>query len=295
MWQLVASLAMVSSVVGGEPISKDVFLHLTQMGVPLQSGQMVRLPAPVLPDGLDAPQQAEILKRVAGKFPLDRFLRDAVVSPFVLEIESIGGEGQRGGQRVDFYFVAYGTRKALLAEGLFSDLVGAREEKSSGSEPWSTHTLTPEELAARKLVVRETPELSESFVAVDVPILERVQLQGVGIGVKQQNADSLVGAWMLDPRFQGDSQFPNQWRPILRDQAGRMSLGEATPYAGLGGYTKLTWLHEPAGAVLVECHAAFDEPHGWFEGKNFLRSKLPLVVQDNVRDFRRKLAKRSKE
>ena len=82
---------------------------------------------------------------------------------------------------------------------------------------------------------------------------------------------------------------------IERDQLGKTKLGPPTPYAGLGGYIKVTGLHEPAGALLVECHAVFDEPQGWFDGKNLLRSKLPLVVQENVRTFRRKLAKVSGE
>jgi hypothetical protein len=39
----------------------------------------------------------------------------------------------------------------------------------------------------------------------------------------------------------------------------------------------------------------FDEPNGWFGGANLLRSKLPLVIQDEVRNFRRRLAAASKK
>ena len=34
----------------------------------------------------------------------------------------------------------------------------------------------------------------------------------------------------------------------------------------------------------------FDEPVGWFNGANLLRSKLPIVVQEGVRKFRPQLA-----
>ena len=37
--------------------------------------------------------------------------------------------------------------------------------------------------------------------------------------------------------------------------------------------------------------AVFAEPTGWFEGANLLRSKLPLVVQNNVRNMRREWLK----
>jgi hypothetical protein len=42
--------------------------------------------------------------------------------------------------------------------------------------------------------------------------------------------------------------------------------------------------------LFVEVHVVYAEPYGWFEGRNLLRSKLPPVLQDSVRKFRRKLA-----
>ena len=57
-----------------------------------------------------------------------------------------------------------------------------------------------------------------------------------------------------------------------------------------GGYMKASRLAQPSGAVLVEYHLVFEEPQGWFGGSNLLRSKLPLVCQDGVRKFRRRMA-----
>ena len=42
--------------------------------------------------------------------------------------------------------------------------------------------------------------------------------------------------------------------------------------------------------MFIECHMIFDEPRGWFGGANLLRSKLPLAVQEEVRNFRRRLS-----
>ena len=157
MLAVVASLAVVLNAVNADPATNPVYDKLTQVGVPLHSGELIRLPQPVMPDGLDAQQQTEILKKVAGKFPFDRFVRDSAVAPFVLEINSVeDNQQQRGGQRLDFYFVAYGSREALFEEGLFSDLVGVQEGKSASSKPLTTHTLTSEELQARQLTSRAT-------------------------------------------------------------------------------------------------------------------------------------------
>ena len=56
----------------------------------------------------------------------------------------------------------------------------------------------------------------------------------------------------------------------------------------------MTELIEPQGALFVEYHLVFDEPKAWFGGANLLRSKLPLMVQDNIRKFRRELTKDSR-
>ena len=108
--------------------------------------------------------------------------------------------------------------------------------------------------------------------------------------MREKRAESVVAGIKLDERFNKDQEFSNTWSPIVRDAGGKLSVGAPSPYSGLGGYMKITQLREPAGALFVECHIVFAEPEAWFGGKNLLRSKLPLAVQDNVRSFRRKLA-----
>ena len=56
---------------------------------------------------------------------------------------------------------------------------------------------------------------------------------------------------------------------------------------------KMTKLHEPAGAIFCEAHVIYAEPHGWFDGANLLRSKLPAAVQTEVRSLRREMLKAS--
>jgi len=174
---------------------------------------------------------------------------------------------------------------------MFDDLAGAQEGASADTPPVTARAPSDEELTQRALAATSTADRESNFILIDATILDRVHLVGVAGTEREKRAKSVVATILLDARFRDDAELPNRWQPVLRDAAGRMELGTASPYSGLGGYIKVTELAEPAGALFVECHVAFDEPEGWFEGKNLLRSKLPLVVQDNVRTFRRKLAK----
>jgi hypothetical protein len=273
-----------------KPRADDLVADLVARGIQLESGATIRLPAPQMPDGLSSDQQQAALLKAAGKYPLHRFLRDSVVAPFALEIKPVDdAAGKRHAQHVDFCFVAYGSLAAVIDRDLFGELAGAQEAGSQDQAQASARALTPDELRALGLAAEKTSDREESFVALDVPILNRVQLRGVGFGIRERRAESVVGAMKLDDRFRNDPDFPNTWSPITHDAQGKLSVGKPLPYAGIGGYMKMTPLHEPSGALFVECHIAFDEPEAWFGGKNLLRAKLPLVVQDNVRTFRRKL------
>ena len=96
---------------------------------------------------------------------------------------------------------------------------------------------------------------------------------------------------MVDPRFDGDERFPNTWQKLTRDEAGKLIAGEPHPYSGCGGYAKVIQLHQPEGYVLVEGHMAFVEPRAWFNGANLLGSKIPALIQTEVRDIRKALRK----
>ncbi|MBI2824770.1 MAG: hypothetical protein HYX69_08795 [Planctomycetia bacterium] len=288
------SLALLASGGSAGAASPEVFEDLITRGVAVESGERLTVPGPRLPDGLTREQQDKALREAAGKHPLDRFLRDSIVAPFSFDITSADdASGKRRGQRVDFCFVAYGRIQSIIHHDLFQELVGSQEAREPDAERTSVRTLTADELQSRGLAPRKTAGVDETYVLVDVPILNRVRLTGVGFGQRENHQESLVAAMTLDERFRDDPDFPNRWRSIGRDAQGKTTVGPATPYAGIGGYIKITQLQEPAGAIFIECHIAFDEPQGWFGGKNLLRSKLPLVIQDNVRAFRRKLAKES--
>ena len=119
--------------------------------------------------------------------------------------------------------------------------------------------------------------------------MDRVQVAGVVRTESLQGEDFLLGFSQIDERFNQDKQYANRWWSLEED--GESGEDQAQPYSGFAGYAIATSLAEPSGAMLIECHAVIHEPHGWFDGRSLLSSKLPLLVQDNVRQFRRALAK----
>src|SRR5205823_3593968 len=145
--------------------------------------------------------------------------------------------------------------------------------------------------AKRGIKAKAEANLEETYAYVVGSILDRVQVSSTNHAMVSRTKDSIVLAGRLDPRFNKDADFPNQWRPMTLKDDGKEALGPAQPYEGAAMYIKLTRLHEPPGAVFVEFHQVFLEPKKWFDAPNMLKSKLPLVIQSEVRGFRKDFAK----
>jgi hypothetical protein len=264
-----------------------VLKQLVDEGVPVAEGKAVKLPPPTMPDGLDADSQSEILRGVAGRYPIGLFTRESRTAPFTLKKESVKDEsGQRIGQTIDLWFVAYGQLGAV-DEGQLMEKLTEFEDLDDDS-----HDLTAAELASRGIaLVEATPGIEERYSYFKGPLLNKVLLSGVSRSFVVRQKESTLVASNLDCRFLDDSEFPNQWQSLQTDERGETVVGSPEPYIGFGGYAKATQLHWPAGAVLVESHVVFSEPYGWFRGANLLGSKLPITIQDKVRSFRGRLAK----
>jgi hypothetical protein len=269
-----------------------LFASLMQDGVPITAKESVELPEPTLPDGLDAAGQRKALSAVIGeRHTWDDFTRKAVVAPLVLKISDDAAQKKQLGRRVDLWFVAYGDLKTLASDEFLEDQFRATESEQDAEGGSKVKLLTDDDLKKRRIPVPKKPS-DPRFVAADVTLLDRVRVSGTTRSEKSVTAESVLIASLLDETFADGEEFPNRWRSITRDDAGRKRLGEPQPYRGLGSYVKATKLVEPKGALLIEYHIGFAEPPGWFNGANLLRSKLPLVAQDSVRKFRRTLDKK---
>jgi hypothetical protein len=281
------------AAVNGPAAENRVFQDLLKKGVKMSDGTLVKLPPPILADGLDAAGQHAALAKVGS---VKELLRNDYYAPVVVKVRTVKqpeGEGPAV-RAVDLWFTAHGAWNTLTSrEFLDSVLKPAGESKSRVVT--KSGVLSDQELAARKLLATVKEGHEERFVYSTFSLFERVEISATRFTVLTRDQDVVLAAGRVDPRFAQDAEYPNQWRPLLRNDQAEIQLGPVHPWANAGGYSKITRLVDPADAVLIECHLAYEEPYGWFDGASLVKQKVPLIVQEKVRTFRRKLALASTE
>jgi hypothetical protein len=285
LFSLTAAALLVPAA--GEESANPLFQQLREQGVAVGAGIKVPLPAPTMADGLDAKAQQGVLKAVAGEdYSLDELLRSSVVAPHILKLRDINPSDPAAPARgVDVWFIAFADLKTVTDKDFLDRLQNANQKEGKA------RGLSAAELEKRQITLKD--EKRESYGHAVFTFLDRVEISATGHSYWSQTPDSVVYAAVLDPRFVNDADYPNQWRAVTRDAAGKTQLGPPHPYDGAGYYVKFTRLAEPKGALFVEAHVVFAEPVKWFDGANLLRSKLPPAVQSQVRSVRRELIKAS--
>ena len=282
---------------GGEghaaPPANPILQKLAETGV-VFDGVHVRLPHPQMQAVTDSDKQRAIVETAAKRYGWKRFVRPSPVAPMALKLRSVkDGGGKRIGMHGHLQFVAYGQLTTLLnEEGLQELFAPANAKKKPGEEVREIRAETLRQLDIPQI---QSPDCEERFVQVAYPMLRRVQIRGLGRAVQVRTPSSVITAWELDTRFSGHAELRSQWQSITKNRLGKTVLGTPQPYSGHGGYVHATALREPKGALFIECHVAFHEPHGWFRGGNALRSKLPLLIRESVEKFRRELARVEKK
>ena len=276
-----------------------VYDALTTKGVTMPKGPPLRLPPPTMSDGLDAAAQRKALASIADeRRPVEALLKNAVSAPLVIKTGDDKASVAAGGtgKRVDVWFIVYGDLQKIVEEGFGpKDEVDPEDEPNPNDAKITAKLLKPEELTERRIEPLVSAGTVENYGNADVQLFNRVRVRGTSRSVQTKTNESVTYATMLDPRFASDKKYPNQWQSVVRDDAGKLAYGPLKPYAGLGSYFKATELKEPKGAILVEHHLVYDEPAGWFSGANVIRTKLPILMQDNVKKLRRKLTEKEEE
>ncbi len=269
-----------------------LFNSLVEKGITISADNSVRLPRPILADGLGPAQQRQAIEAiVGGKYDWATFTRKSVVAPFVLKISDDDAGSDPVGRQVDVYLVAYGKLETLDNEEFLQKQLNLAGEDSDPDDEVRVKLLTSDELEKRGIAAAAPAAAADSrWIATTSALLGKVRVSVTTKNTKTSTAESVLVASVTDPHFNADAELPNSWQAITVNDAGRRQIGERQTYASLGSYVKATRLAEPAGALLVEYHVAFGEPYGWFHGTNLLRSKLPIVAQDMVRKLRRSLA-----
>jgi hypothetical protein len=273
-----------SSSFASEP-DNPLFKKLRSEGVVVTADTKAPLPAPRMADGLDAAGQRAILEQVVGRrFTVGDFTAKIGTAPHVYAIKKNAAPREDTPRTigVDVLFIAHGSLETVSSRDFLEDL----HKKSKDRQ---IHILNEAELEKRELKTESSKQREERFSHGVFIVLERVELRAALRTIVTRQPDSLLAATLVDPRFATDTDFPNQWRKITIDEEGQHKLGPAHPYPGAGGYLKITRLHEPKGALFVEYHLVYTEPKGWFSGADPLTTKVPAIIQSEVRTFRQEL------
>ncbi len=282
-------LILASCAVAAE---NPVFKQLTEKGLEVSQGPAVQLPMPIMPDGLDAPGQRAAMEKVTdSRTSVNDMIRKSASAPVMVKVRNVRTPEKEEGpvvRSIDVWFVIRGDWDKLISEEFLQSIFGQEDSKSQ--VVLKSGVLNAEELAKRNLTVVKKPDYEEQFPYVTFSLLERVQLSATRFSVSTRQEDSILAAGAIDPRFNTDPEYPNQWRAMLRDERAEIKLGPPHLFAHGGGYAKITRLKNPADAAFVECHIVYEEDYGWFDGANLVKSKAPLMIQEKVRTFRRKLA-----
>lgn len=261
--------------------------ELRSQGIDVGAGYRIPLPAEKMPDGLAKAAQRKVIEQLIGPDePIEEYIRPSVVARYLLEIKNLEPSDPKAPARgVDFYFVAYGRLDDLARKDFLDSLLKGNQQQGSAG------TITKADLAGRGIRIPPEDQPHEGYGIVDTDLFDRVRLRLTGRSYWSRTAGSVLLAGKIDERFNRDPKYPNQWRPLSRNDDGELTPGPPRPYSGGAYYLKFTRLAEPEGALFGEGHIVFTEPHAWFEGANLLRSKLPPIIENQVREIRRLLLK----
>tara|TARA_R110002049_G_scaffold4601_6_gene32866 strand:+ start:49976 stop:50857 length:882 start_codon:yes stop_codon:yes gene_type:complete len=254
--------------------------RLTGGGISLTDRDTVTLQSPIL---ADAEVEQSVLDEIAGGIGWKRFSRDSIVAPIEIDMDYLKDDaGQRIGHRVYVAFVVHCDIDTLRDRDRMDELFGAVKDDPDADD-YHAEEITADQL--QRWDVDDEPE-GMKYVAVRMPLLDRILVSGVVASQYVDTDPQLTISWMMDPRFaDGKSEGPaNRWQRIDGDEK------KVHPYQGVGGYVQITRLSEPTPACLVESRMVIHEPPQWFSGSNLLRSKLPLMIQESVRKFRRQVS-----
>lgn len=271
---------------------------LVTEGFEVADGELVPVAPPTLLPGMDAVAQRSALEELFGEVAWDDYFDRSVNARKLLDIDSADLELDGATVRkLDLVFVAYGKLAVVRDKDLMQSVFGGSrggDETEAGFKRYA-ESLTAEETQARGFEQQLEGERRHHLTRYRFALIEKVVIEGLVEGDGRDFSRLLVESAVSPLKMLEDADYPSVWREIPRGAETDADLEDPEPFRGFAGYLQASELKFEPGALLVECHGVFVEPDGWFNGRNLLASKLPIVVQDNVRDFRRRLAKATEE
>lgn len=233
--------------------------------------QSVALPPPTLTGDMDADEQQQHITSQLRGLSYRQFARDSIVAPVRINLSYIKDEsGNRLGHNVHVLFIVHESLETFSQQNI-ADRLGGESDPDSAGESGEVPAETLEKLGIQDA----GPNVRYRKLSFD--LLDKVRLNGL-LRIAQTTSETLN---RIDLSLVETDE--NRWQAIDdRDLQG--------PYSGFQGWLTATSLRGQ-DAVLIEARFAMEEPADWFAGDNYLRSKLPIVLQEAARDLRRRLKK----
>lgn len=258
--------------------------QLFEHGVGSVENVELSLQRPLLYEQPLGPKRLELAQGLADRIGWERFSADSVFAPVVIQVDSIAdASGKRLAHDITCQFIVHTSLDKLRDKELMQAVLlnnGAEPDEPEGSE-------VPAEVL-EQMQISTNPQTS--YGVAKLPLLNRVQVSGVVRAEKQNGSDWLGIVWQFDPRFDTEP-YSNTWQTLSRNNLGEPEVGPPHNYVGCGGYIMVHQLEPDSDILLIESRIVMHEPTEWFNGRAYLRSKLPSGLQENARSFRRKIAK----
>jgi hypothetical protein len=269
----------------------QVYMMVLDEGLKV-GGQTVKLPEPRVVDSADAAKQQATLREIAGSSQsADDLMRASVTAPHIIKVHDVKAAGSII-RVVDLWFVVYGdlaqvdpAQEAARADNKSVEVANMRFE---------TRLLDGQAMRQSKAdPPKRVPGVDVWFAHINGRLLDRIEFAVTNEVVASRSAESMVVASRTaHASFGNEGNLGCAWNHLPTVSNPKPDQSKQ-PYAGGISYAKISRLTVKPGALLVEMHAAFVEPEGWFQGAPILRSKLSLVAQDQIRKLRRDLARKS--
>ncbi|PAY16153.1 hypothetical protein CKO51_28040 [Rhodopirellula sp. SM50] len=257
--------------VGDEPAADAATPTTVQI-----AGQSVTLAEPTLGPDLDADAQRSLITPLLRGLSFSQFARDSVVAPVRIYLRYITNDaGDRLGHAVHVVFIIHESLETFSDQDIARRFSGDEAGDAGGDSTETSPDVAdvPAETLQSLGIDDAGPQVR--YRKLDFELLDKVRLTGLlRIAQRSSATQNRIDVSLVEA-------FDNRWQATDGSEAG----GE---YSGFQGWLTATAL---AGmdAVFVEARFVMHEPEQWFAGPNYVRSKLPLVLQEAARDLRRRL------
>jgi hypothetical protein len=301
MTPLLAQLVLVALISADAPAAETpIFSELVEKGIKTSDGSMVKLPPPIMANGLDAAGQRAAMDKALGnndrRYLAKELVAKSFYAPVVVKVHNVKppeGEGPAV-RAIDTWFVAHGDWNTLKSKDFLDNVMKSKDEGKSQVVS-KAGALSTEEMAKRKLTVTKKEGIEEQYVYLTFSLFDRVEVSATRLAMAATGDESVLAAARVDPQFDNDPEYRNQWRALVRDEQGEINPGPPHLFEHAGGYSKITRLKDPANAVFIESHLIYEEPYAWFDGVNLVSQRARPMINEKVKTFRRKLAVASEE